>query len=217
MVAEQLVAVDLDRAKHLPPAERQQALRQFGAALAGLPISSASCFRSCRAFSCSLEKFGIADDHGQQIVEVVGDAAGELADGLHLLRLDELLLGALALGQIVDDADENRLAVLLRLADRQVHREGRAVLALADHLAADADDLASAGAVIIVEIAIVLVAIRRRHQHLDVLADDLARPIAEQRLAGRIEHQDTPRGVDQDHAVDRGRRPPHRYRHGLVG
>ena len=30
---------------------------------------------------------------GQQVVEVVRDAAGELADGLHLLRLAQGLLG----------------------------------------------------------------------------------------------------------------------------
>ena len=35
--------------------------------------------------------------HGhQQVVEVVGDPAGELADGLHLLRLPQLLLRSFA-------------------------------------------------------------------------------------------------------------------------
>ena len=33
-----------------------------------------------------------AEDAGQQVVEVVGDAAGELADGLHLLGLAQRLL-----------------------------------------------------------------------------------------------------------------------------
>ena len=33
-----------------------------------------------------------AHDDGEHIVEVVRDAAGELADGLHLLDLAELLL-----------------------------------------------------------------------------------------------------------------------------
>jgi hypothetical protein len=37
-----------------------------------------------------------ADDDGQHVVEVVGDAAGELADGLHLLELAHLGLGRLA-------------------------------------------------------------------------------------------------------------------------
>jgi hypothetical protein len=38
-------------------------------------------------------------DHGQQIVEIVGNAAGELAQRLHLLRLAKLLLG---LGALLD-------------------------------------------------------------------------------------------------------------------
>ena len=41
-----------------------------------------------------------ADHRGQQIVEIVGDAAGELADRLHLLRLAQRLLGALALADL---------------------------------------------------------------------------------------------------------------------
>lgn len=39
----------------------------------------------------------VADDDGEQIVEIVRDAAGELAHRLHLLRLPELGFGAQAL------------------------------------------------------------------------------------------------------------------------
>ena len=35
---------------------------------------------------------GVAADHGQEVVEVVGDAAGEPPDRLELLRLPQLLL-----------------------------------------------------------------------------------------------------------------------------
>ena len=41
------------------------------------------------------ERLQIADDDGQQVVEIVRHAAGQLADALHLLRLGELLLRAL--------------------------------------------------------------------------------------------------------------------------
>ncbi len=37
-----------------------------------------------------------AQHDGQEVVEVVRDAAGELADGFHLLRLAQRLLGPLA-------------------------------------------------------------------------------------------------------------------------
>jgi hypothetical protein len=42
----------------------------------------------------------VAGDAGEDVVEVVGDAAGELADRLHLLRLAQLALelGLLELG-----------------------------------------------------------------------------------------------------------------------
>jgi hypothetical protein len=80
----------------------------------------------------------IADDDHHQIVEVVGNAAAQLADGLHLLRCGELLLsrfqGALrfhSLGDVAGDFGEaNRLAGLV--ANRIDHHErakARAILA----------------------------------------------------------------------------------------
>ena len=36
-----------------------------------------------------------AEDHGQEVVEVVRDAAGEAADGLHALRMPQAVLGGL--------------------------------------------------------------------------------------------------------------------------
>ena len=47
-----------------------------------------------------LERHQIADDHREHVVEVVGQAAGELADGLHLLGLGQGSLGAALLGDI---------------------------------------------------------------------------------------------------------------------
>ena len=38
-----------------------------------------------------VEDFAVAADGGEEVVEVVGDAAGEEADGLHFLGLEELL------------------------------------------------------------------------------------------------------------------------------
>ena len=46
------------------------------------------------------EEFAIADDDGQQIVEVMRHAAGELAHRLHLLRLREFGFERLLLGDV---------------------------------------------------------------------------------------------------------------------
>ena len=61
---------------------------------------------------------GKADDRLQHIVEVVCDAAGELADGVHLLALRELLLQLLLLGGL-EHIDDRRLA-----AERSAVRTG---------------------------------------------------------------------------------------------
>jgi hypothetical protein len=49
------------------------------------------------------QRFGGAGDHGQHVVEVVRDAAGELADGVELLRLQQLVLGFARGGGVVID------------------------------------------------------------------------------------------------------------------
>src|SRR5690606_12719848 len=51
----------------------------------------------------------IAADDGQEIVEIVSDAAGKLPDRLHLLRLAERFLDALALRDRIVDALLERL------------------------------------------------------------------------------------------------------------
>ena len=63
------------------------------------------------------EEIGEADDRRQHIVEVVGDAAGELADRLHLLPLRDLPLERALRGR-VDGVGDGRLAVALVLLDR---------------------------------------------------------------------------------------------------
>jgi len=74
-------------------------------------------------FELVAEEFRVADDDGQEIVEIVRDAAGELADHLHLLRLHKLFFSFLAFGKVVDDPDEDGFAILPRLANRQLHSE----------------------------------------------------------------------------------------------
>ena len=84
-----------------------------------------------------LEGLGVAADDHQQIVEVVGDAAGQFADRLHFLRhgellarLDQLLLGVAPLGgvaQHIGKADQIAGVVVDR-PDGAGDEEQRAVL-----------------------------------------------------------------------------------------
>ncbi len=50
--------------------------------------------------SASPEQFGVADDQGKQVVEVVGHPAGDLTHGLQPLGLDQGPLGSPDLAQV---------------------------------------------------------------------------------------------------------------------
>ena len=51
-------------------------------------------------------QLAVANDDVQQIIEIVRDPAGELADGFHLLRLPQLLLNALLLERLAHDSSD---------------------------------------------------------------------------------------------------------------
>ena len=66
-----------------------------------------------------------ADDQGQQIVEIVRDAARQLPDRVHLLRLMQLLLKTTSFGHVVgadDDAAESAGLLGRRRNNRLDHR-----------------------------------------------------------------------------------------------
>ena len=123
----------------MPPPEGEQPLGQLGAELGGL-LGLPENLALLRVLQPPLEHLEIAGDHREKIVEVMGDAAGELADGLHLLSLAQLLLHLHARREVPDEAGEDGSAAMLDLPDRELHGKDRAVLALSLHLAPDADD-----------------------------------------------------------------------------
>ena len=94
----------------LPAREGQQLLIQLGAAAHGLPgriEQPANPWFVRHAAAQHVET--AADDH-QKVVEVVRDAAGQLADGLHLLGLPQLLVDLAPLRHVGGDAgDPDRL------------------------------------------------------------------------------------------------------------
>lgn len=84
------------------------------------------------------DDFQVSEDYRQQVVKVVGDPAAELADGLHLLRLEQrfagLLKGLLGLrhfGDITGDLGETeqRAGLTPDWINHDVSQELRTVLA----------------------------------------------------------------------------------------
>jgi hypothetical protein len=91
----ELVCVDQFWVQYLPPRKGENLRRKLCP-----PINGAPCGRSEPPDFANilgiLDEFEVRGDHRKQVVEVVRDAAGELADGLHLLALVELLLNEAA-------------------------------------------------------------------------------------------------------------------------
>src|SRR4051812_9342964 len=63
---------------------------------------------SDRAFHPDLiqEQVAVTENGSEEIIEVVGDTAGELAEGFHLLRTNELILELLSRGHVHQRPDE---------------------------------------------------------------------------------------------------------------
>ena len=80
-------------------------------------ISSAGCVQALVVRRPALEHVGEAEDHREQVVEVVGDAAREPSHRLHLLRLKELPLLLLQRAPLLTTA--------LRLAELAFHHRSQ--------------------------------------------------------------------------------------------
>ena len=89
------------------PCVREQLLHELGGPPGGPPdlVEVVARERAARGRAGGRRELGAADDHGEQIVEVVGDPARELADRFELLRLQELRLELVLLGHVLQHAD----------------------------------------------------------------------------------------------------------------
>ena len=132
--------VDRDRPDRDPlePREGQQLGGELGAAPArserrlGEPLQP-------RLLDIGGDDLEAADDRRQQIVEIVGDPAGEPADRLHLLRLAQRFLGALALGHLVAKPVERGAQLGGALLDAALLQRRLGLLPLGD-VVGDADE-----------------------------------------------------------------------------
>ena len=99
------VQVERARLQHLPPPEREQLLRQLRRPV-GRTLDLAEVAGELRVVVRALEQQRrVAGDPGQKVVEVVCDAAREPAEALELLRVQELRLEALPIGDVAQEGD----------------------------------------------------------------------------------------------------------------
>ena len=135
------------------------------------------------------EQVAVAVDRGQQVVEVVGDPAGELAHRLHLLALHELRLERLELGGVGEHGEERRRAVEHGAGERHLQEDLLAVGGAARDLRA-AERAAAGGVGQSLG--------DRPAEPFDQVGDVDAglRPLAEERARGLVGVGEPPRGLE---------------------
>src|SRR5439155_9903340 len=117
--------------------ERQQLSRQRRRPLRQVENVLQKLAESIRQAVLAQSQRRVAIDAGEEVVELVGHAAGQGADALHLLRLQELTLQMFAVADVALNADEMRQLALTVHDRRDCERYGKApaVLAAAGKLA----------------------------------------------------------------------------------
>ena len=99
--------VDYLGGDHLAAAEGEQLVGEFGGALAGGLNVGDLLAQGVGGGHEGQQEIAVAEDDGEGVIEVVGDAAGQAADGLHLLGLAELFFQAfVALDEAFNLMDE---------------------------------------------------------------------------------------------------------------
>lgn len=110
---DQLVHVDNLRLQCLSARECEQPVRQFRAALCRLCSHLRHQPELLILGQARCKQFGIAQNNGEQIVEIMRHAAGKLAHGFKLLRLAQALFQPAALGDVAFDRDPMRIFALV--------------------------------------------------------------------------------------------------------
>src|SRR6267143_4036611 len=119
----------------LLPAEGQQLASERAGAVSGLADFLGVAVQDHVGAETLFQERTVADNHADGVVEIVGYASGEAADRFHLLRLEELPLQKLALGDVLVHAFvANRDTILKNHAGVGRDPQRCAVLAVQLHL-----------------------------------------------------------------------------------
>ena len=124
-IDDQRIDVGFLRFERLLACERQQLLGEVGAARRRFVDHLRDGGELRLALDGVGQDFDRSGDHGQDVVEVVRDAAGELAHGLHLFGLPDPLLGGNSVGKIADERIENEAIARPQRGDAQLGRDLR--------------------------------------------------------------------------------------------
>ena len=116
--------------------------------------------------------------------------------------LAQSLFRTFSLRNVANNAHEKLFAAGPGLGYREVHWKNGAVFSQAECLAAYADNPLFASREIAREVAVVILAIGRRHKHLDIFSDELGGLVAKELFPSGVDRLNQAEFVDADDAID---------------
>src|SRR5205085_11502452 len=144
-------------------------------------------------------------DDGEDVVEVVGDAAGELADRLHLLGVPDAVFRRDPAGEIADEAVEHDAVAALQRRDRKLDLELLAAAPQRLDLQPPSEEPAVTGVQEVFESGAMRLAALLWNDHVDeLLSDRLAARPAEDLLGLAVPIGDNACFVHLHEGVQRG-------------
>ena len=159
---------------------------------------------SCGSFSTACgENFDRSGDDRQDIVEVMGDAAGELADGFHFFGLPNAVLCRDLVREVADESVENKALPRFQRGDAQLGPEFLSVAPPGHDFAAASENFVLPGAQEAFQGCLELIAVRAGENQIEQVLPErfLARP-AEDRLGLRIPVEDAAALVALEKRID---------------
>ena len=119
-ISQRIPKVDRTHLQRLLAGKCQQLTDQSGCAIGVLRDLSQICVILIAFAMPQHEKVAMTRYGGQQIVEIMSDAAGQLTDRLHFLALDELRFQSLEFGRIVENRQKPTFAIAKRTTERDL-------------------------------------------------------------------------------------------------
>ena len=126
---DQAVEIDDPRFQRLPASVGQELSREFGRSVGNLENFAKVISYRCVTGHSPQRQLRMADNSGQQVVEIVRDSTSKVANSLHLLCLAKLFFKMSALADIDNEPSKaNRACVLMNYGTVDGNRKPGAIL-----------------------------------------------------------------------------------------
>ena len=112
-VADGLVQIQIARLQNFFPAEQKQLAGERGGAQCGRANLPGKIQLRRGKIAAGLQQVGLHLNDPQNVVEIVRHPAGQLANGIHLLRLPKLFFQTLAFGDVAESPDPSVMVASL--------------------------------------------------------------------------------------------------------